>query len=456
MQRRALLTSAPFFGHLGPLLALGEALCDRGWHVSVASLEDARPYMRDHPRLEFVSLGRVDINQSEIDALRDSITREPSFSRSMLTIVKTLGRGWAEAFDATRAVLDRDRPDVLVADLSSTAAISAAESLRITCVVNNPDLLTVLPDGLLPPAPEVPLLLSGRSIHSIGTLDRRLYPVRRRIGAVLAHLAVGRSLNAARRTRGLPNIDFQRWLADTPILVNSAFGLEYARALPRNVHMVGPVFVEAPDTLPPDYAEWLANGQPVVYVNLGTISRPWRELLHRMADAFRIDAFRTLWVVPSDLQPLLPDDLPQSVRIERWVPSQLGVLGHPNVRAFVSHCGVNSVHEAMWTGTPLIGMPLFAAQGDMAWRVHDAGVGSRVDKHRFKPEELRARIVEACADEHFRANIATIRQTFKDAGGVRAAADLVEQSAPAPLSSGAREEIARRALTMPGPSPQLT
>src|SRR5215471_8567035 len=57
-----------------------------------------------HPRLEFAWLGRADISQAEIDALRDNITREPSFSRSMLTIVKTLGRGWAEAYDATRAV----------------------------------------------------------------------------------------------------------------------------------------------------------------------------------------------------------------------------------------------------------------------------------------------------------------------------------------------------------------
>ena len=30
MQRHALLTSRPFFGHLGPLLAQGDALCDRG------------------------------------------------------------------------------------------------------------------------------------------------------------------------------------------------------------------------------------------------------------------------------------------------------------------------------------------------------------------------------------------------------------------------------------------
>ena len=442
MQRHALLTSAPFFGHLGPLLVQGDALCDRGWRVTIASLEAARPHLRDHPRLEFVSLGRADISQAEIDALRDNITREPSFSRSMLTIVKTLGRGWAEAYDATRAVLERDRPDIVVADLSSTAAISAAHALGITCAVNNPDLLAVLPEGLLPPAPDVPLLLSGKSIRSVGPIDRRLYPLQRRVGAVLADLVVGRSLNAARRSRRLPNVDFQRWLADTHVVVNSAFGLEYPRALPPKVHMVGPMLTDAPAALPPEYAAWLADGAPVAYVNLGTIARPWQELLHRMAAAFRTDAFRTVWVLPADLQPLLPHDLPGSVRVERWVPSQLGVLSHPNVRAFVSHCGVNSVHESIWAGTPVIGMPLFAAQGDMALRVQDAGVGSRVDKHHFTPAELRARIVETCTGEAVRANVEAIRQILVAAGGVGRAVEVIERATLAADSDGHPSRLA--------------
>ena len=109
-----------------------------------------------------------------------------------------------------------------------------------------------------------------------------------------------------------------------------------------------------------------------------------------------------------------------------------------NVRAFVSHCGVNSVHEAIWCGTPVVGMPLLAAQGDMALRVHDAGVGSRVDKHGFAPEELRARIAEACMDADMRANIQAIQQTFVNAGGVRRAVDVIERAVP-PSAAGARQ-----------------
>jgi polyene glycosyltransferase len=181
--------------------------------------------------------------------------------------------------------------------------------------------------------------------------------------------------------------------------------------------------------LPADYASWLEHGPPVVFVNLGTVARPWPELLWRMAAALVADDFRVLWVVSEDVQSLLPPSRGANIRIEGWVPSQTGVLQHPNVRAFVSHCGVNSVHESILAGTPVVGIPLFAAQGDMALRVEDAGVGTRLAKHRFTPEQLRARIRQAIASDAFRANMAVLRQTFVLAGGVSRAADLIEDAA---------------------------
>jgi len=33
------------------------------------------------------------------------------------------------------------------------------------------------------------------------------------------------------------------------------------------------------------------------------------------------------------------------------------VLGHPNTRVFVSHCGVHSVYEAAFHGVPVVAVP---------------------------------------------------------------------------------------------------
>jgi UDP:flavonoid glycosyltransferase YjiC (YdhE family) len=423
----AVFTSAPFTGHLGPLLLQADELTRRGWRVSVASLEEARPFVARHPGVGFVSLGPSGINQRHMDDLRNRITFEPSFARSTLMILSALRGGWTEAYDRVLNVLQRESPDVLVADLSGTAAISAAETAGVTCVINNPDLLTVLPT--LAPAPHIPLLLSGKSRQSIGAFDRFVFPLRRAVAMLGAGAIVGRPLNAARRRRGLPRVSIHRWFLEKPVLVNSSFGLEYPRQLPPQVHMVGPMLPAAIPPLPSDYAAWLGAGPPVVYVNLGTIARPWRELLQRMARALEGAEFRALWVVSSELRPLLPPALPPGIRVEPWVPSQLAVLQHANVRAFVSHCGTNSVQESVHAGTPIVGIPLFAAQGDMALRVEDAGIGSWLDKHRFTPDQLHEHVLHACRSRRFRANIAVLQSGFARDGGVVRAVDLIEQAA---------------------------
>lgn len=34
------------------------------------------------------------------------------------------------------------------------------------------------------------------------------------------------------------------------------------------------------------------------------------------------------------------------------------VLGHPNTKAFVSHCGVHSINEAAYHGVPVVAVPI--------------------------------------------------------------------------------------------------
>ena len=64
------------------------------------------------------------------------------------------------------------------------------------------------------------------------------------------------------------------------------------------------------------------------------------------------------------------------------------------------------------------------------------GLGSRVDKHRFTADDLRAQIVAACTDDAVRLNIEAIRKTFLAAGGVSRAVEVIKQAAPATDGEG--------------------
>mmetsp|Transcript_16435 Transcript_16435/g.11601 ORF Transcript_16435/g.11601 Transcript_16435/m.11601 type:complete len:93 (+) Transcript_16435:138-416(+) len=47
---------------------------------------------------------------------------------------------------------------------------------------------------------------------------------------------------------------------------------------------------------------------------------------------------------------------PKNLLIKGFVP-QKKLLHHPKIKLFVSHCGANSIHEALYFGKPLLGLP---------------------------------------------------------------------------------------------------
>lgn len=427
----ALFTAVPLVGHLNPLLVQAEELASRGWRVTVVSMEEMRRHVEGRPGVNFIGLAGTMEGSAE---QREAFTMGPSFMKTTLWVFRWLCQaGWAVFYDGVLEVLRRDRPDVVVADFATFAGVDAAETVGVSCVVNNPDVLTLLPTRMLPPAHDVPLFLFGQSVHELGRSSRLLQPLRRLFSAWATTLTAGRFLNASRRSRQLPPVDFHRRLSNKLVLVNSAFGLEYSRPLPPLIQLVGPMVAKEEESLPDELSAWLEAGPPVIYVNMGTAAVPSPDFLRKLQSGLHSTEFRVLWVVRPSQQAAL-SDMPANIRIEPWVSSQLAVLRHSNVRAFVSHCGINSVHESMHAGTPIVGIPLFGDQMDMALRVRDASVGLLLQKHLFTAEDLRSTVLRVSRDSSFLRNIPAIQSSFELAGGVRRAADLIEQAALAGTS----------------------
>ena len=61
------------------------------------------------------------------------------------------------------------------------------------------------------------------------------------------------------------------------------------------------------------------------------------------------------------------------------MPSQLDVLAHPNVTAFVTHGGGNGFNEGLYFGKPMVVRPLWADNHDTAVRGQDKGVSLTLD-----------------------------------------------------------------------------
>ncbi|KAF3966312.1 hypothetical protein CMV_009586 [Castanea mollissima] len=124
--------------------------------------------------------------------------------------------------------------------------------------------------------------------------------------------------------------------------------------------------------------------QSVVFLCFGSLGLFSIEQLKEIASGLENSGHRFLWVVrnpPSgdenhslavstqpdpDLDSLLPEGFlgrtkERGLVVKSWAP-QVAVLNHNSVGGFVSHCGWNSVLEAVCAGVPMVAWPLYAEQ----------------------------------------------------------------------------------------------
>ncbi|VDN02551.1 unnamed protein product [Thelazia callipaeda] len=86
-------------------------------------------------------------------------------------------------------------------------------------------------------------------------------------------------------------------------------------------------------------------------------------------------------------------DLPENVFIAEWLPQQ-DLLGHPKVRAHISHGGLNSVIESVWHGVPVIGYPLTTSGYDNLLRLVTRKVGIMLEKQYLSKDSIQKSVEE--------------------------------------------------------------
>jgi len=105
--------------------------------------------------------------------------------------------------------------------------------------------------------------------------------------------------------------------------------------------------------------------------------------------------------------------VPENVHVFQWLP-QNDILSQPQTRLFVTHCGSNGQHEALYHGVPMLGFPLFAEQAGNCERAHAKGFGLQMNVHNFTSAELFANIQEMLNNKTYSDTIKHSSATLRD------------------------------------------
>lgn len=142
------------------------------------------------------------------------------------------------------------------------------------------------------------------------------------------------------------------------------------------VYPIGPLITDAKDGASSECLAWL-DAQPsrsVVFLCFGSKGTFSEAQLEKIACGLERSNQRFLWVVKSpqglitepNLEVLLPEGFVERTKerglvVKSWAP-QNAILSHESVGGFVTHCGWNSVLEAVSYGVPMVAWPLYAEQ----------------------------------------------------------------------------------------------
>lgn len=136
---------------------------------------------------------------------------------------------------------------------------------------------------------------------------------------------------------------------------------------------------------------------PVVYISLGSI------ISNRgfCAECVRAFGNRPCSVILNTGRVSVESlgTLPENIHAYSFVP-QIEVLRHTDV--FLTHCGMNSVNEALYFGVPMVAMPFMNDQITNGRRIAELGLGKKVRSFPSRGKELYQAVMDVYSDGRYK------------------------------------------------------
>ena len=394
--KRVLLGAFGDPGHAFPMIALGRALVARGHDVT---LQTWRRW------------------QENVEAEGMSFAPAPEYAvfpsgPEPLDFYEAVVHATVDTVPLVREL----QPDVVVADILTLAPALAAE-------IDGRPRATLIPHVYPHGAPDFPIYSLGARLARTD-LGRAFW--RRAHTAVERGLKRGRvELNDTRAQLGLAPLDHVHGGISRQLALVATFPqLEYPRAWPAHVHVVGPLMWEPParEVELPDGGGRVAPDAPLVLVAPSTAQDSQHTLLRAALRGLADAPVRVLATYNRRLPPRsLP--VPDNARIVDWVSYSRTM---PHCDLVVCHVGHGTLVRALASGCAVVACPAVGDMNENAARLDWAGAGVRVPRRFVRPRVLRLAVERALADEAIRARAQALAGWSRehDAGAV--AARLVE------------------------------
>jgi MGT family glycosyltransferase len=189
----------------------------------------------------------------------------------------------------------------------------------------------------------------------------------------------------------------------------------YAETFSENFAFVGPILREGKESI--EQVE-----VPTVYLSLGTVDHVHPDFYQNCFKALEQEPYRVIVSVGKDTDISALGTIPPNCQVYQAV-DQISVLQTADV--FVTHCGMNSVSEALYYGVPLVLFPLSPEQQGVANRVKELQAGILLEDK--SATGIRKAVKQVLEESIWKEGASAIRETLRRCGGAMQAADFIEE-----------------------------
>ncbi|NHM33921.1 macrolide family glycosyltransferase [Neobacillus terrae] len=164
------------------------------------------------------------------------------------------------------------------------------------------------------------------------------------------------------------------------------------------------------------------KGKSPIYISLGTVFNQAIDFYKLCFKALGNTDHTVVMSIGEKAQISDLGEIPKNFNVKHYVP-QTEVLKY--TKLFITHGGMNSTHEGLYYGVPLIVIPQSADQPMIAGQVTNIGAGITLQMQSLTAKQLREAVDHVLNHPSFHKAVANIRESFQKSGGYHQAVDEI-------------------------------
>lgn len=229
------------------------------------------------------------------------------------------------------------------------------------------------------------------------------------------------------RTEFSPLSDPILHLIYQPTIYTTVIGVERAVSRLPTQHYIGPMLLPNRPPLPEDLLSWINNNEPhlpLIYVSTGTLTRMSTDITDIILSLTQ--HYRLVWVRTDNVsEESKSPHKTNRIYVTQWI-EQRSLLQNPSVQLVIFHCGVNSVHEALYYGIPVLCIPQGGDQYNNGFRIQSQGLGISIRPNELTIDKLHTSVDDLLNKQEYKRNLFRVKRLLREGGGAKKGADLVE------------------------------